>query len=107
MIVTVVGPACTHPAVRCHHEPAPQLHPAVLSDFAAQVDLRVATISLRVTGLKGASDESGAASPDATLRRARILLSAKLGRAGNVYVAHTRTSVRRPGGCRPRQSRRE
>jgi len=55
------------------------LRPDVLREFAARVDLRMACLSLRVSGLNGAAAESPDLYDDIELRNKRILLSASLG----------------------------
>ena len=68
---------------------ARSLPPDDMREFAANVDSRLATLSLRVAGLLGAASESAQAFDDVEVRRARVLLSSKCGGLGTLCLKRT------------------
>ncbi len=68
---------------------ARSLPPDEMRDFAAKVDVRLATLSLLVSGLAGAASESAVQFDDVEIRRARILLSARCGGLGTLCLKRT------------------
>ena len=58
------------------------LFPEQLRTFAERVDTRMAILSLKVAGLKGAADDLGQQLSEQQLRRARIFLCSRLGGLG-------------------------